>query len=116
MASFSGEVLARWLEKREMELLQQTSFTDDNGHEWIAPKGAIVDGASIPRLFWFLVGSPFVGKYRRASVIHDVYCKTKSIAHKQVHKMFYNAMRCDGVGRIKAKTMYLAVKLGGPKW
>jgi hypothetical protein len=30
--------------------------------------------------------------------------------------MFYDAMRLDGVGFFKAKTMYFAVKLGGPKW
>ncbi len=115
---FYGDVIARWLPEspREMELVSPFSFIDKYGFKWFAPCGSIVDGASIPRLFWRFIGSPFVGKYRRASVIHDVYCKTKSMPHKKVHKMFYEAMLADGVSKIKAKQMYLAVKIGGPKW
>ena len=30
--------------------------------------------------------------------------------------MFYEAMLCDGVSPFKAKIMYRAVKLFGPKW
>lgn len=116
MSTFKGEALTRWFNGREMELIANFAFIDDNGLEWLAPKGSIVDGSSIPRLFWALVGSPFVGKHRRASIIHDVYCRTKSRPHKQVHKMYYDAIRVDGVGRFKAKIMYWGIKIGGPKW
>jgi hypothetical protein len=30
--------------------------------------------------------------------------------------MFYNAMRCSGVGLVKAKTMFFAVWARGPRW
>ena len=114
---FIGAVNTRWLTlSREMQLLNDFSFIDKNGHQWLAEKGSIIDGASIPRVVWSLVGSPFSGKYRRASVIHDVYCKTKTRPHKKVHKMFYEAMIADGVPKIKAKMMYRAVCIGGPSW
>jgi hypothetical protein len=114
---FVGNVITQWLKvSREMKLQQKFMFIDKNNNEWIAPRESIIDGASIPRVCWFFIGSPFVGNYRRASVIHDVYCITKSKPHKQVHKMFYQAMRCDCVNYFKAQAMYLAVKLGGPKW
>lgn len=116
MSTFEGEALTRWLPKREMQLLENFVFIDSKGVRWLAPINSIVDGSSIPRLFWTVIGSPFVGKHRRASIIHDVYCQTKTTPHKQVHKMFYEAMRCDGVNYFKAKVMYFAVKLGGPKW
>lgn len=118
MAHFIGEVLSRWLpnEKRKIELLAPVIFIDDKNNEWLAPKGSIVDGASIPRIFWLFIGSPFIGKYRRASVVHDVYCVTKSKPHNEVHKMFYDALIVDGVSKFKARLMYRAVKLGGPKW
>ena len=117
-AFFSGQVFTNWIEsgKREMRLTRSISFTDENNFKWKAPRNSIIDGASIPRVFWFFIGSPFVGKYRRASVVHDVYCKTQSKPHKQVHKMFYQAMRTDKVNYFKAKAMYYAVKVGGPKW
>jgi hypothetical protein len=115
-SEFVGDVVGKWLTLREMELQQDFVFIDVSGFRWCAPKGAIIDGASRPRLAWAFIGSPFVGEYRRASVVHDVYCQTKAQPHKLVHKMFYDAMRLDGVGFFKAKTMYFAVKLGGPKW
>jgi hypothetical protein len=115
---FIGRVETHWLEKepRKMRLSEDFSFIDANGVKWTAPAGAVIDGASIPRMFWYFIGSPFNGNYRRASVIHDVYCVTQTRPHEQVHRMFYEAIRADGVGKIKAKAMYLALKIGAPRW
>ncbi|MGL1956294.1 MAG: DUF1353 domain-containing protein [Colwellia sp.] len=116
-AKFIGDVVTKWLVfSRKMQLLKPFLFQDKAGKQWKVKKGAIVDGASIPRLVWSFIGSPFSGKYRRASVIHDVYCQTKSEPHKLVHKMFYQAMRVDKVNYFKAKAMYFAIRIGGPKW
>ena len=52
----------------------QHSLKLDKKKTWTAPKGAKVDGASIPQLFWTPIGGPFEGKYRYASVIHDTEC------------------------------------------
>lgn len=117
---FKGEVVARWLahggDGRDMELQNEFSYTDPNGLVWKAPKGSIVNGASIPSALWATVGPPFVGDYRRASVIHDVACVERKQPHEAVHLMFYYAMRADGVGWSKANVMYQAVKRFGPKW
>lgn len=116
VGSFSGEVKVVWAGKREMRVLERLLYVADGGTLWEAPEGSVVDGASIPRIFWRVVGSPFVGKFRRASVIHDVYCVTKSRPHKEVHAVFEEMMRVDGVGSFKCKFMAWAVKLFGPKW
>jgi hypothetical protein len=113
-ARFIGDVVTKWLKgNRKMKLLEKLLFIDSTGLEWLAPKGAVVDGASIPRFLWFFIGSPYSGKYRRASVIHDVYYTSKTRLRKQADKMFYEAMRVDGVNYFKAKSMYLGVRVGG---
>jgi hypothetical protein len=117
---FKGDVVARWLthdgDDRDMELQKDFSYTDPDGVVWMAPKGSVVNGASIPGALWATVGSPFVGDYRRASVIHDVACGQRRQPHEAVHLMFYSAMRADGVSWSRANVMYQAVKQFGPKW
>ena len=114
---FIGEVEARWLsDGRKMRLLKDITFIDSKNREWKAPAGSVIDGASIPRELWAMTGSPFVGKYRRASVIHDVACVERTQPHEQVHYMFYEAMLRDRVSKGKAKLMYVAVRDMGPKW
>ena len=118
--TFQGDVVAQWLthggDDRDMKLLQAFAFIDPSGKRWVAPKGSIVNGASIPSVLWSTVGPPFVGDYRRATVIHDVACVEKTEPHERVHLAFYYGMRADGVGWLKANTMYQAVKQFGPKW
>ena len=113
---YIGSIESRWLKEREMKLLVDFKFEDPDNILWVAPKGSIVDGASIPRLLWTLVGAPFSGAYRDASVIHDVACQEKSRRWQDVHLCFYNAMRTSDVSTIKAKTMYAGVYYFGPKW
>lgn len=119
-AHFSGLPQTEWLPNgRDFRLLQDFIFTDSNGLEWKAEQGDTPDGSSIPRLFWSMVGSPVVGKHRNASIVHDKYCvlgAKSGRTHKQVHKMYYHACLCAGVGKFKAKMMYYAIKAGGPKW
>ncbi len=119
---FEGEVITKWLKDdddkdRTMELMEDFSYVDPAGTVWTAAKGRTVDGATIPAVFWSgNLGSPFVGDYRRATVLHDIGCQDKTEPHRAVHLMFYNAMRCDGESFTKANLMYQAVKRFGPKW
>lgn len=71
----------RWLpDGRSMMLLADFRSRDSRGVEWCAPRGAIINGFSIPKpLQWLpligpLIGSPLEGKGREGSVTHDVYC------------------------------------------
>ncbi len=119
--TFSGPVKATWLDdedknSRKMRLLADFSYTDPQGHIWLAPNGSIIDGASIPQFFWSAVGGPFEGSYRRASVVHDVACQKRSSPWQSVHRMFYFAMLAGGVAESKAELMYAAVYHFGPRW
>jgi hypothetical protein len=116
--TFSGPVRVEWLEDdpRKMRLLETLYYTDKAGRLWVALKGSIIDGASIPKFFWRVIGSPFVGKYRRPSVIHDVYCENQVRPHQEVHDVFEEMMEVDDVSDIKRASMYNAVDTFGPKW
>lgn len=100
---------------RTAALLAVFAYVDGSGTRWEVPTGAIVDGASIPRPLWSLIGSPWTGKYREASVVHDHFCDTKMAEWKTVHRNFYTAMLANGVGTIQAKIMYAAVYRFGPR-
>ena len=116
--SFSSNVITEWNEDdhRSMTLVREFWFEDPNGKTWHVPAGAKVDGASIPWWLWTVVGSPFVGKYRNASVVHDHFCRLESEPWEDVHKLFYFACRAGGVSRYKALMMYWAVYWRGPRW
>jgi len=115
--TFNALVQAEWLpDGRSMRLLNDITYCDKYGIEWGAYRGDVVDGASIPKIAWSLVGSPFGGKYRRASVIHDVYCVSKTREHQRVHAVFNEMMGVDGVPKFRQWEMYSAVRLLGPKW
>lgn len=114
---YVGTVQSEWLpDGRQMRLLSAFAYIDPKGVQWDAPSGSIVDGASIPRVGWTFVGAPFEGKYRDASVIHDVGCDQKTRPWESVHEVFYRAMVTSGVEPWRAKIMYAAVYHFGPRW
>src|SRR4051794_20942225 len=101
---------------RSAHLLAPISYTAPDGAAWPVPAGAWLYGASIPRIFWSLIGGPFEDKYREGSVVHDHYCITRSRTWQATHLMFHDAMRCRGVPKAKAAVMYYAVYRFGPRW
>lgn len=113
---FQGSVEALWLmhdgADRDMRVLKGVVYETPNKKRWEAPAGSVVNGASIPRLLWSVIGSPYVGDYRRASVVHDVACETPKVPRKAADRMFYYACRADGCGWLQAKVLYIGVRIG----
>jgi hypothetical protein len=114
---YTGEPETRWNpDGRSMTLLSELRYTDPHGLVWVAPAGSTVDGASIPRSLWSVMGGPFEGKYRNASVLHDAAYDQRNRPWQDCDRMFYNAMRCSGVGAVEAKTMFYALYRFGHHW
>lgn len=140
-------VEARWLHgedgDRDMVLLNTMQFVDNRGYVWIAKPGLRIDGASTPKIFWNTIGPPYVGCYRKASVVHDAYCedhpqsglqgwwaKKHGKSSEEVHRMFFEAMRADREAHgLEKKSLfirfdewvldaliYLNISIMGPKW
>src|SRR5881227_3373119 len=114
---FNGEPVTKWNpDGRTMTLLTELRYTDPHGEMWVAPIGSVVDGASLPRYLWSFMGGPFEGKYRNASVLHDVAYGEHNRPWQDCDRMFYYAMRCSGVSAAEAKTMFYALYRFGHHW
>jgi hypothetical protein len=114
---YSGDPIVKWNpDGRTMTLLTELSYTDPHGAIWDAPAGSVTDGASIPRYLWSLIGGPFEGRYRNASILHDVAYEKHNRPWQDCDRMFYNAIRCSGVSAVEAKTMYYALYKFGHHW
>ena len=127
--TFSGDPEVVWLTQegtadRNMRIVRKFSFTDPDSREWNAPAGSVVDGASIPRALWTLVGSPYTGDYRRASVVHDVACDeagSDKRTRRAADRMFFHACRTGGCSIWESIVLYLGVRIGAaapdvPSW
>jgi hypothetical protein len=102
---------------RTAELIADFTYIDGKKQSWRVPKGWRVDGASIPQALWTVVGGPFEGKYRYASIVHDYYCdQPQGVAWEDVHKMYYEACVAGGYDDQMAGWMFALVYRGGPKW
>ena len=114
---FSGTVRSEWLnDGRNMKLLEKLTYVDPYCRSWVAPTGAIVDGASIPKPFWSIIGGPFEGKIRMHPLSTMSACRERLAPWGYLHLVFYYAMLAGGVDLTTAKIMYAAVYHFGPRW
>ena len=82
----------------------------------VVPKGFETDGATIPALFWPIMGHPLSGSLVKATTLHDWEIVTRHAPSAVVHKRFYEALRSLGVGRFRSSLLYRAVRLFGPRF
>lgn len=102
--------------KRECTLKNPLTFTDHAKRVWRAEAGSVTDGASIPDWAQSVIGGRWDEAYLKAAVLHDYFCGAMTATWRDTHLMFYEALIEQGVSEYKAKLMYYAVYLEGPKW
>ena len=92
---------------------------------FVVPAGFDTDLASVPRVLWWLIAPG--GRHGRAAVCHDFLYRVRprvgyeaagfrcemELARGQADRAFREAMREDGVGAVRAWTMWLMVRLFG---
>jgi len=91
---------------------------------WIEPCGKLkvvaggtrINGASIPRWMWPVMGHPFRTDYIYPAALHDGQCGLKEEPSEVVHDRFYRALRAEGVPAVRAHAMGAAVDWKGPYW
>lgn len=102
----------------------EIDFIDASGETWTAPRRTLTDGATIPPIFAPFIGDRQSREYLMAAALHDAYCGVgnddlptwRTRRWEDVHRMFYEALLVNGTPPHKAKLMFAAVYLGGPRW
>ncbi len=121
VAKFLGPLRMEDIDGCSFRLLEPLVFVSEQHNGiFIVPAGVETDLASTPRGLWNMV--PKSGRYNRAAVLHDAayHHEVRTPDNDRVRfikpladKLFHEAMRADGVGKVQAKLMYLAVKAFG---
>jgi len=84
-----------------------------NGKMLHIKKGFTWDGASIPAVFWSVIGSPFSGRYAVAAIAHDALYCSEWIARSDADWIFLEIMEACGCWWITRNIIYSAVRIGG---
>ena len=82
-----------------------------SGEAIYVPEGFLTDGASIPKLFWSIIGG-VLGRYGAAAVLHDFLYVKGIYSRRRSDKIFLEAMAVLKVSWWKRKLMYYAVRVG----
>lgn len=87
----------------------------------IIPKGFICDGASIPRFFWRVIGTPKAFDYQAAALVHDYMYRYASVYMRPVSREYADAvlfaLLASPRTRFRRWLIYYAVRLfGGRAW
>ena len=104
----------RDLDGEWFELLADCIYVTKDGERVEVPAGFFTDFASIPRVFWRL--APKSGKHNRAAVIHDWLCEMRPYTVARTSAIFLEALEACGVGVLRRRAMWAAVRMFGPKW
>lgn len=119
-AEFSGRVVLELVEEvahdHKLRLLEDFAFRDEHGHEWLAPRGALLDGWSITRELRGLPRLPLESQFRKSAVVHDHFSQVKTARWRDVHRMLYSASLVEGLAPTEAKTLYMAIYASGWRW
>ena len=96
-----------------------------NGRTWAskpfvvpASQDGTTDGATIPRAVWSLIGLPYHPLFVRPAILHDHYTYEENLVRpwRDTHRMFFYALREEGVDPIIAQVMFYAVYTLGGQW
>ena len=107
---------------REWELIEDYHYHRRPNTTITVRQGFVYDGASIPRIFWRLIGPPAAGKYAHASLIHDWLYTEKSlfkkgrptkISRKEADDLMLAMMKEDGVSWWRRNAIHRGVRIGG---
>jgi len=109
---FTGKTILERVDSTTYRLNSKLSFENIN-YKVTIKNGLITDGASIPRIFWSIIGCPTSGKYVGSALIHDGLYSSEIIPRKHADDLFLDMLKHNDVGYVKRYLMYFAVRLGG---
>jgi len=94
----------------EATLIAEFTYGTENKN-YVVPVGFVTDFASVPRFAQIIV--PRIGKYTKATVMHDYWYKNAINTKSWADKEFLKAMLLLDTPKWQAYLIYVAVKLFG---
>ena len=96
----------RWWKPTRWQLLKGVTI---EGHT--IPKGFVFDGASVPRILWWLF--PPAGRYMVAALLHDYLLGLDKVSRADADAFFLLVMKKLGVAVWRRFIMWGAVRIFG---
>ena len=100
---------------KQTYILLEDIVVESLGYQIKLLKGFDFDAASIPQIFWSIIGSPFTGNYTTPAAIHDGLYAGEILDRKVCDDIFLDLMKQYKVSYLRRYTMYWAVRLAGGK-
>jgi hypothetical protein len=116
---FEGRVVVEWLDDPfvpSMRTVEDFGFRQKTGKVWKVARGQVFDARGLPPLFGDLVGPPYAGGFRKASMVYESATQTMTEKWDEAQRMFFEAAVAEGVAPLDAKAMYLVLVLQGSRW
>jgi hypothetical protein len=117
--SFKGRVVVEWLDDPfvpTMRLVEPFAYQQAKGRTWEVPGGHVLKGRGMPPLFRDLIGQPFYGGFRKASIVYDHATQEMKQPWDEAQLMFLEASMAEGVNEPEAKAMYMLLRAQGSRW
>lgn len=102
-----------FINKRSLEV-RILDYKKECTYGFTIPKGYCFDGASIPRLFWRVIGAPTDNSFLIAAMVHDTLCENHQyiMNDRQLSSDVFNALlETSQVGKFKRYLMKHSVNL-----
>jgi hypothetical protein len=116
MKQFNGNVIIEELNNGFWKL--QDDFSYENDYiKVIVKSDFITDGASIPKMFWSIVGNPLSDNLLKPAIIHDGLYTLMQLSRSTCDKLLKEMLLFNETSKVKAYIIYYAVRyFGGSHW
>jgi Protein of unknown function (DUF1353) len=98
------------------EVIDGLQYKEEGGRSWRIPSGAIVESRCFSTVLLALIGQPFEGLIKNASLLYNYFCLNQTRARDDVNGMFREAMLASGIQEGEVNVLYNAVVRFGPNW
>lgn len=110
---FESELVVEEAPDRNWRLVEPLRY-QGRDEPFEVPRDFETDFASVPRVLWSLI--PTYGRYTKAAVLHDYLCRKSAegeFNRCDADGIFRRAMRELGVGLVRRRMMWAAVRWAG---
>lgn len=100
-----------FINKTELKVVLE-DYKKKKKYCFVIPKNYLYDGASIPKLFWRIIGSNTDNRFLVAALIHDTLCENKDYVDNDRYfadKVFERLLSVSGVSPFKRWLMFHSV-------